>query len=99
MLPLQQHWGQPMRYLALLGAATALATANPALAANGHGYVGIDAGLLLPDDVDFGLDGYSYDLEADLKNGFDLDLIGGYDFGFVRLEGELGWKRAEIDQL
>jgi opacity protein-like surface antigen len=81
-----------MRHLTLLAAASALALATPAYAA-GHGYVGFDAGLLMPDDVDFEYDS-SDAFTAELNNGFDLDLIGGYDFGFIRLEGELGWKRA-----
>ncbi len=32
------------------------------------------------------------------KTGYDLDLIAGYDFGFIRLEGELGYKRAKLDE-
>ena len=86
-----------MRHLTFLAAATALTLATPAFAA-GHGYVGIDAGLLMPDDVDFEYDGDDI-FDAELNNGFDLDLIGGYDFGFIRLEGELAWKRATIDSL
>ena len=31
------------------------------------------------------------------KRGLDLDLVAGYDFGLLRLEGELGWKRAKLD--
>src|SRR5438552_10321698 len=30
------------------------------------------------------------------KEGYDVDLIGGYDFGMFRLEGELGYKRSKI---
>src|SRR5215210_5240642 len=30
------------------------------------------------------------------KRGYDLDLIGGYDFGMFRLEGELGYKRTKL---
>ena len=30
------------------------------------------------------------------KTGYDVDLIGGYDFGMFRLEGELGYKRAKL---
>ena len=30
------------------------------------------------------------------KTGYDVDLIGGYDFGMFRLEGELGYKRANL---
>jgi opacity protein-like surface antigen len=33
------------------------------------------------------------------KRGVDLDAIVGYDFGMFRLEGELGWKRASLDEL
>src|SRR3954464_14414962 len=29
------------------------------------------------------------------KRGYDVDLIGGYDFGMFRLEAELGYKRAK----
>src|SRR5439155_23419056 len=35
------------------------------------------------------------DLNA--KTGYDIDLIGGYDFGMFRLEGELGYKHTSID--
>ena len=33
--------------------------------------------------------------ELRFKTGYDVDLIGGYDFGMFRLEGELGYKRAK----
>lgn len=36
---------------------------------------------------------------ADYKTGVDLDVIGGYDFGLFRLEGELGYKRARLKDL
>ena len=35
----------------------------------------------------------------DYKKGYDVDAIAGYDFGMFRLEGELGYKRANIDAL
>ena len=34
---------------------------------------------------------------TDHKTGFDVDAIAGYDFGAVRVEAELGYKRAGID--
>ncbi|HXG82309.1 MAG TPA: outer membrane beta-barrel protein, partial [Sphingomicrobium sp.] len=34
----------------------------------------------------------------DYKKGLDLDAIIGYDFGMFRLEGELGWKRAKLNE-
>jgi len=33
----------------------------------------------------------------DYKTGLDVDAIVGYDFGMFRVEGELGWKRASIN--
>src|SRR5207244_3305921 len=30
------------------------------------------------------------------KTGYDVDLLGGYDFGMLRLEGELGYKSTKI---
>ena len=51
---------------------------------------GIPAG---PADTTFG-DAFG----IDYKTGYDLDAILGYDFGFFRVEGELGYKRASIDE-
>jgi len=45
-----------------------------------------------PADTTFGA------LSLDYRRGYDVDAIVGYDFGFFRLEGELGQKRAKIDQ-
>ena len=87
-----------MRHLTLFAAVSALALASPAMARDGSGYVGIDAGILMPDDTIFEYDGDDV-FGVEYKNGFDLDLIGGYDFGFVRAEGELAWKRSSHDSL
>ena len=85
-----------MRHLTIFGALTALAIASPALARDGTHYVGIEAGLLMPEDMDFDYDSDNV-FEAELNNGYDLGLIFGHDFGFLRAEGELSWKRAEHD--
>ena len=34
---------------------------------------------------------------VDYKRGIDVDAIIGYDFGMFRLEGEIGYKRAKVD--
>jgi opacity protein-like surface antigen len=34
----------------------------------------------------------------DYKRGIDVDAIIGYDFGMFRLEGEIGYKRAKVDE-
>ena len=41
---------------------------------------------------------YSDMFGIDYKRGLDIDAIVGYDFGMFRLEGELGYKKASIDQ-
>ena len=35
----------------------------------------------------------------DYKRGLDVDLIGGYDFGLIRAEIELGYKRAKLNEI
>src|SRR4029078_12837602 len=34
---------------------------------------------------------------VNLKTGYDLDAIAGYDFGMFRLEGEIGYKHSKIN--
>jgi opacity protein-like surface antigen len=92
----------------LLAAAAAVAIASPAAAQDAGPYVGIEGGLLFPKDSNVGaqvnytdplIGDTSYDnvFEVNYKRGYDLDVIGGYDFGPFRLEAELGYKRAKID--
>src|SRR4051812_12529543 len=94
----------------LLAAAAAAAFATPALAADGSGYVGIEGGVLFPQKqhidavIDFANPAnpdVTFDNIARIKNktGYDVDLIGGYDFGMFRLEGELGYKRATLKRV
>jgi len=98
-----------MRKLLFAGAA-ALAIATPAAATNdNNGYIGLECGILFPKSqqvsgdvvftnplpggpVNFATTGIG---SEKYKKGFDLDLIGGYDFGMFRLEGELGYKHAK----
>lgn len=42
---------------------------------------------------------YRNGFNADYKTGLDVDAIAGYDFGVVRLEGELGYKRTRVRNL
>lgn len=95
----------------LLAAAATAALAAPAAARDGSPYVGIEGGLLLPKDMNGDAyvdvirtgndsqfnDGGAFDVN--LRRGWDVDAIAGYDFGAFRLEGELGWKRAKRDGL
>ena len=94
----------------LLAAVAAAAIATPAYAQTSGPYVGIEGGLLFPKDtnidadvdfIDEDLDDVAFNniLDVNYKRGWDLDVIGGYDFGAFRVEGELGMKRAKIDEL
>ena len=92
-------------------AATALAAiGTPALAKDGSGYVGIEGGVMFPKhqtifaNIDFTDPTFTDFPRTDVgsvsyKTGWDVDVIGGYDFGMFRLEGELGYKRAKTKSL
>ena len=87
-------------------AATALATgltamASPAVARDRSAYFGLEAGALFVKDTDVDLDDdevFDDDFSIDHKMGIDGDMIAGYDFGMVRAEAELGYKRSEHDE-
>jgi opacity protein-like surface antigen len=94
----------------LLAAVAVAAIASPAYAQNSGPYVGIEGGLLFPRDTDIDADINFNDpalddrnlenvIDVDYKRGYDLDLIAGYDLGAFRLEAELGYKRAKVDEL
>ncbi len=94
----------------LLAAVAAAAIASPAYAQDSGPYVGIEGGILFPKDTNVGADVNFTDpllgdvtnenvFEVDYKRGLDLDAIAGYDFGPFRLEAELGYKRAKVDEL
>ena len=90
----------------LLAAVAAAALTTPAMARDDSVYVGVDAGVMLVEDTSLDFN-YDYDLSYDVDDGividhdigFDVDLVAGYDFGLVRGEIELGYKRANIDEV
>jgi opacity protein-like surface antigen len=88
----------------LLAAVAAAAISSPALARDGSPYVGVDVGALLADDTKFDFE----DLDTDIDNaiavnyenfGIDIGLVGGHDFGMFRVEGELAYKRASVEEV
>ena len=38
---------------------------------------------------------FSTNLRSKYKSGLDVDAVAGYDFGYLRVEGEIGYKRAK----
>ena len=95
-----------MRKYLLAGVAALVIAAPAAATTDNAGYVGLEGGILFPRSqnvsaaIDFTGTGpvdFSQDQIGKLKykKGFDLDLIGGYDFGMFKVEGELGYKHAK----
>ncbi|QNM82813.1 porin family protein [Sphingomonas sabuli] len=84
-------------------AASAFTTATPAFARDGSAYVGIEGGAMVVDRMGFkyrdALQTIDDAYVVDHDWGWDVDLIAGYDLGMVRVEGELGYKRASTDEL
>ena len=88
----------------LLAAVAAAALTSPAMARDKSTYVGVSGGVMLVEDTN--LD-FSYDNDPEIRDavtidhnlGFDVDLTAGYDFGLVRAEAELGYKRASVDEV
>ena len=96
-----------MRKLLLVAVATA-ALSTPALARDHQPYVGIEGGVVFGQTTDFDLDvfnnntGIRYDDGISVKYkkpGWEVDGIVGYDFGIVRAEAEIGYKRLKAKSL
>ncbi|HZF42710.1 MAG TPA: OmpA family protein [Sphingomonadaceae bacterium] len=87
-----------MRKLAMVLALSSTALATPVLARDGSFYIGVEGGAMIVEDLDLDIGGRNNVVTVDHKYGFDVDYIAGYDFGPVRLEAELGYKRAKVDE-
>lgn len=94
----------------LLVAVAAAAIAAPSYAQSSGPYVGVEGGILFPRDTDvdadvtytdpvLGTQTFDNAVDLDYKKGFDVDAIAGYDLGMFRIEGELGYKHAKLDEL
>ena len=87
----------------LLAAVAAAAIASPAVARDGSAYVGVDLGALLVEDSEYDFNDATHSIdravEVEYDTGLDAALVGGYDFGLFRVEGELGRKRAGVDKI
>src|SRR5688500_1532793 len=93
-----------MRKLAIVVALSSTVLATPALARNNAWYVGGDFGAMIVEDIpfDFGagpiIPTGTSQIEIDHEYGFDGALFVGYDLGAFRLEAEVAYKRARLDQ-
>ena len=61
-------------------------------------YVGASAGLFIPHESDLSISGVGeVDVEYDMGGGFDVKA--GYDFDGFRVEAEVGYKGADVDEI
>lgn len=71
--------------------------AAPALARDGHAYAQIGAGVVFQRSPTLSLDGQPNAAKVNFHSGdYDVELVGGYDFGKIRVEGELAYKRSRV---
>src|SRR4051794_4039685 len=90
-----------MRKLAIAMALATTAMATPAVAKDHTFYIGGDLGAMVVQDSKVKVfDGDTNPrYQIDHKVGFDVDLLAGYDFGFLRAEAEIAYKRASVNRL
>src|SRR4051812_5522054 len=90
-----------MRKLAIAVALASTAMATPALAKDGAWYAGVEGGLMVVEDTQLDYTDANRAIPVGFlmnhKVGFDVDALAGYDLGMIRLEGELAYKHASLD--
>lgn len=92
-----------MRNLTVVAVLASSVMASPALARDNSWYIGVEGGVMKAHDssLDYTLGAIQQDdvIEIDWKRGSDIGGVVGYDFGFLRLEGEVAYKRANDSQV
>ena len=86
------------RTLVALALSTSVLAA-PAMARDGAPYIGIEGGVLLPDDTKFDFDSVEDGVAVTADTGFDVGGVLGYDFGGFRLEGDFSYKQADLGEV
>jgi len=92
-----------MRKLVMAMALASTSLATPAVARDGSAYVGLEAGPMLIEDTEYDLtlarERNTFVFTPTHKVGYDIGLLAGYDFGFLRAEGEIAYKRAGAEEM
>ena len=86
-----------MRKLAVILALATTALSTPALARDDSWYVGVEGGAMLVEDIDFQIGTTPRASTVDHYAGWDVDAVVGYDFGAFRVEAEVGYRQADIN--
>jgi len=81
----------------VLLAGVLLATSTTSALAAGP-YIGAAGGVNIVHDSDYQVTGYIGTATGSYDTGFGFNLSGGYDFDGIRLEGEFGYKNANINK-
>ena len=92
-----------MRKLAIAVALASTAIATPAVARDHSFYAGLEGGAMIVEDLSLDYKDATRSIPSgyivNFGTGYDVDAIAGYDFGVVRLEGELAYKHAGVDSV
>lgn len=93
-----------MRKLAIAVALSTTVLAGPAFARDGAWYVGGDFGAMIVEDSETvftpGLGaGSTGTMQIGFDEGFDGGVFVGYDFGAFRVEAEVSYKQADVEEL
>lgn len=87
-----------MRKLAIGLALASTALASPALARDDQWYVGVDGGAMIVEDMDLDIGVVDNAAQLDTDKGYDFGGLVGYDFGGFRLEAEVSYREADVEQ-
>src|SRR5207302_10309161 len=92
-----------MRKLAIAMALASTAIGTPAVARDHSFYAGLEGGGMIVEDMTLEYRDASRTVPAgyivNFGTGYDADAIAGYDFGMLRLEGEVSYKHAGVDSV
>ncbi len=92
-----------MRKLAITMALASTVLATPAVARDKSFYAGIEGGVMWVEDMDVDYVDPFLDIRdgqtVTHHSGYDIDGVAGYDFGMIRLEAEVAYKQADVNQV
>jgi OmpA-OmpF porin, OOP family len=86
-----------MRKLAIAMALSSTLLATPAFARDGAMYVGGEFGAMIVEDMDVDVGATTNAITINHEYGYDGGIFVGYDFGAFRVEGEVAYKKADLD--
>ena len=86
-----------MRKLAIAMALSSTLLATPAFARDGAMYIGGEFGAMIVEDMNVDIGAVENAITINHEYGYDGGIFVGYDFGAFRLEGEVAYKKADLD--